>query len=60
MIHKQEDTLTIALRFIYSIFLEPDVKISLRAIDKLAQQCRLFFIDKRGYLLGRYIHYDKA
>ncbi len=59
-ITKPHEELTIALRYIYSIFLEPDVDIDLRTIDRIARHCRLFLIDGRGYLLGRYIHYEKV
>lgn len=58
-IKKPDGETTISLFYIYSVFLETGVSISLADFDKLAQKCRLYLIDGRGWLLGRYIRYEK-
>ena len=58
-VKKPDREITISIFYLYSVFLQRGVKISLYDMDALARKCRVYITDGRGSLLGRYIRYEK-
>jgi len=56
---KEGSDYIVALRYIYSIFIHTKVKISLDDIYRLAEHCKVYLIDARGYLVGKVINFEK-
>ena len=56
---KHNESFVVSFINIYALYIQYGVQVTLRDCMRAAKQCKLFVVDKRGYVVGRVIAYEK-
>ena len=56
---KHNESFVVSFINIYALYIQYGVQMTLLECMRAAKKCKLFVVDKRGYVVGRVIAYEK-